>query len=628
MQVEFSLQIEPYCSNFAGVIPLLYSETLDDVAVGYPWHGKSWESNADQGLLKLDGHLLEVSNLFQPSQTLFDRISSTMIRGPSEKNNVFAKTHALFRGTEGTSVFYALHNIVKPFLHKYAEDDSLVSDINIASYLSLFYGHYVHIGHTHVCIGDQTTPLILVEIVLRIVFAYFPGDVDLNTVVLKDLFLQLLCFAIHTLDQDTKTYREDIFGEDINIRFGFFSEKKNKKNLYDGGDCEDWTQTLFQFLYTIQHKFASILQMFPEKPILLHSILKIEAYISRGIYRHPENHVSEHHTFCVSQHEHECAGKHKVSLSIIECISPFIMVPRICDVEFLSKQLSARKAYTGKPHNIHIISHEHARDCYRYIFWLETYMVYVYRKDTGHITFGAQCYTQYDDSMKITTERDIDVFKQRKQTLASGETILLMIIPNTKARFFGYFCTLSHDHNRANLDELAEYWDEMDVMIEKHIKPLYNEDTDYVEKYCQSFLQTQKTKYSCGECVGIFSMLCASTERVTPWNIHCIQTAGSMIIAPIVLNNLKLINMRLLDVIQNIDTVTLSLITNTASHEKEAYIQQQITECLHFCTQKKIAGDIGQNIDSYLTAIAQNKHSSLKLFFEFNAFVLKYIHMG
>jgi len=195
-----------YNNNFVCMIPIMRDKHQKITALT-PFHGSLWEMTPNE----LKSYFVEK-------------------KCNSVPNSVICVMKQTF---DNRTVMKDGFNVLEPFSVSRERDltsseDSLISKSDLYTYVSDIYAMYTNIGLSHVCMSDQELPFALVDHVVCRALVYMMHNTEMdgfqvlasadNTHIV-DIFLTMICYAMHSYNLGYFMYRSDLLGEDFRSRF-------------------------------------------------------------------------------------------------------------------------------------------------------------------------------------------------------------------------------------------------------------------------------------------------------------------------------------------------------------------------------------------------------------------------
>jgi len=180
------------------------------------------------------------------------------------------------------------------------------------------------------------------------------------------------------------------------------------ESLFEGGDCEDCAQRVYQIIYCISKHTEELCQLLEDKlqcetPGIRDVFAAISSltscvYIARGVYYDEELDKDGNHTFCVVGH----TGKDNYHFSIVECVSAVLIIHNKDDAACAVIGETFENALSEQKTPLAVLNKTSAAHCYKHILWVDMYMVFEYVHDPHYpggremlLSFGAASYFDY-----------------------------------------------------------------------------------------------------------------------------------------------------------------------------------------------------------------------------------------
>ena len=607
IQVSFSVA---NTNNFAALVPILIKNKTDVHAL-MPWNGHAWETfRSNISLNKKDAY---TGILFRPMQT-----EILQNKFPETLDTATLELTRLFEIFKGGNFMRDGQYILAPFCTNGGSWPE-----NLFTYSSIGpVGTYLDIGQTQICMSDQVLPLILVENIIRNALNMLALNICCTNIpFLQDIVYQAICMSIYLLAPE-KSYRPDITGEDINVRFS-----ENSTNGVDEGDCEDWTQLMIQVINTLKCNLNYFLERIPEYSITLKSVfspyIQTNAYMARGILHNKgENGDIEliNHTFGVILHsivdvKNDPVVSNHYRLSIIECTLPVFIFPDEMDIEWIQTYMKKIQYTNDIKTRFHCSSYKESSMKYTNITWVFEYMAFHVKKNTSTEKFefklGISPYTTFSDCIYVHTVEELTRFKEKRT-----DNMILLVLPVVFLEEINFFMEYAIQKNRLKDEKNTDfafasgmklYIHEMRTFANEHIVPLFNENSNFVQVRFSEFLKKpENIKLNNVEITsgfGIIAVVLAGLKQsINIYRVHVnIDSINSALasayqeIFSYKQKEIKQINGQITTVL--VDTI---LMYPTCNHLQNNSIQHSVLNFLSEINNFELVGDLKKQTDPFL----------------------------
>ena len=618
-QVMYSIgDCEPYTFNFGGTIPVLFTQD-GTLTVSMFWNPCMWDKRKKP---------TDILQLIHPPTENTNTLNKIVLNA----YNLFNIPDIVQTGFLILEPFLIQHNMrglsVKGARVEHKNENEIIYKSNSLSYLSLFFGHYVHIAHTHRCMMEQQLPLNLVEAVLGRTLKFYTKGININkNDFFNDIFMQLLCFGMHSLNGHSQMYRSDFSGEDMNTRFGFHINK-NKKSIFYGGDCEDWAQTYYQIYNTIKNNLEHFREKFKDHADLLSKMFGgynvCNTYMARGIYQKTET-KQESHTFCVTIHKQAQHDKLVHSISIIENVAPILIVPDTANTNIVIQTAKHHIGddYTRHDQNINSMPFSRAKHKYKTILIIGKYEVFEFHHSNKKMYNGARPYTAYSEHIYfVETIENLEEIKNKLPKIESSDDkiTLILVTPYILAHAFDFFTSYTEkkpiENSKLKCVQIQYYFEFLDKFIDENILCCYNENVDYVSDWCAYFLANMPPEVSRRHSYvpDINTVICISltgggscyNEPEVECGVVAIQTTSSSIMNnnshPVnkLLNEIKQLLSQLISIFEtHISILNKRNTTQQVNQDQDSLVRSMLHHCIDGIHKKRLCGPMKTVVDPF-----------------------------
>ena len=217
-QVTFSIVGEAkWQNNFVCIVPIVNNhENGFDISPAF--HGALWE------LTRNERRCYFISSFQESSHTNDD---FKFLKQTFDNRTVMEK------GYEVIKPFISISNRDKPGINHKKNEEFLIQEQDMFTYISKFYGMYVSIGMSQECMVEQELPFDIIDSIVKDSLNYMGfspaksicehGGFSLtnfaDTKCVADIFFSIICYCMMRYNLGIFEYRADLLGEDIDTRF-------------------------------------------------------------------------------------------------------------------------------------------------------------------------------------------------------------------------------------------------------------------------------------------------------------------------------------------------------------------------------------------------------------------------